>query len=248
MLPNLLDLFPPHRVFVDLFGGSGCVLYAKPRSRYEIYNDLDHHLVNFFRVIRSDRAGELIDLVNQTPWSREEFELAVSQKLDVHTLDPVQWAWNFLVLTVMGHSGNAGIENATPGQMRTTQNDWIGLPARIRLMAERFKKVYVENQDFSKIISRWDSPTTLFYADPPYLGINRYNVGMDRKDHVRLLKQLHQVQGLVVLSGYASPLYDMWLGGWSRSSTPVRTNRATLRTEVVWSNPAATVALPPTLL
>ena len=51
LVPTLLGCFPPHRVFVDLFGGTGCVLYAKPRSRYEIYNDLDHHLVNFFRVL-----------------------------------------------------------------------------------------------------------------------------------------------------------------------------------------------------
>jgi len=90
MLPTLLDLFPPHRIFVDLFGGSGCVLYAKPKSRYEIYNDLDHHLANFFRVIRSDQVGKLIELVHHTPWSREEFELAVSQKSDIRTLDPVQ--------------------------------------------------------------------------------------------------------------------------------------------------------------
>jgi len=148
----------------------------------------------------------------------------------------------------MGHSGNAGIESASPGRISTTHNDWVRLSARVQLTAERFRGVFVENQDFSKVISRWDSARTLFYVDPPYLGINGYNLSFSRKDHVRLLRQLGQVQGFVVLSGYASPLYDMWLEGWSQLSIPARSNRNTMRKETIWINPAATVALPQTLL
>jgi DNA adenine methylase len=46
----LLPLFPPHQVFVDVFGGSGAVLLGKPPSPVDVYNDIDGRLVNLFRV------------------------------------------------------------------------------------------------------------------------------------------------------------------------------------------------------
>ena len=67
---------PPHRIYVEPFGGAASVLMRKPRSYAEVYNDLDGDVVNLFRVLRSDRAPELIELIRLTPYCREEFELS----------------------------------------------------------------------------------------------------------------------------------------------------------------------------
>lgn len=70
---------------------------------------------------------------------------------------------------------------------------------------------------------------------------------MDTADHVALLDALRGgVAGMVVLSGYASDLYDQHLPGWEKHTTTARISggRGTaLREEVVWLNPACSAAL-----
>lgn len=49
--------------------------------------------------------------------------------------------------------------------------------------------------------------------------------------------------GMVVLSGYASALYDDALPGWRRTETRALADGARERTEVLWLNPACAAAL-----
>ena len=54
------------------------------------------------------------------------------------------------------------------------------------------------------------------------------------------------MQGMVVVSGYESEIYDDALRDWERHSTPARISggRGTvMRNEVVWLNPACARAL-----
>ena len=69
----IAGMLPPHRVYVEPFAGSAAVLFAKPRSTHEILNDVDGHIVHFFRVLR-DRREELEEACLLTPYAREEFE------------------------------------------------------------------------------------------------------------------------------------------------------------------------------
>jgi DNA adenine methylase len=50
--PWIISYFPPHRIYVELFGGGGSVLLRKRRSYAELYNDLDGEIVNLFRIAR----------------------------------------------------------------------------------------------------------------------------------------------------------------------------------------------------
>jgi DNA adenine methylase len=50
-----------HQVYCEVFGGSGALLFAKPPSPLEVFNDLNSGVVNFFQVLRHPehaRAGE----------------------------------------------------------------------------------------------------------------------------------------------------------------------------------------------
>ncbi len=48
---------------------------------------------------------------------------------------------------------------------------------------------------------------------------------------------------MVVLSGYAAPLYDKRLKGWERIEIPAYADGARPRTEVVWLNASCAAAL-----
>ena len=65
---------------------------------------------------------------------------------------------------------------------------------------------------------------------------------MNDDDHMKLLKTLLELEGMVMLSGYPSELYDDVLKGWNRVETKARISagRGTdTRTECLWINPAA---------
>lgn len=80
----------------------------------------------------------------------------------------------------------------------------------------------------------------LIYADPPYLmetrGGAQYRHEMTNQDHEELLDALMKHRGAVILSGYASELYDAALAGWHRIERKARTQRAEKRTEILWLN------------
>ena len=75
MTDRLLPLFPPHHCYVEVFGGGASMLFAKPKSKVEVYNDLNSDVVNFFRIFH-DRAGlkQLRRKLFYTPWSRELYK------------------------------------------------------------------------------------------------------------------------------------------------------------------------------
>ena len=61
---------------------------------------------------------------------------------------------------------------------------------------------------------------------------------MDEAGHARLIEELRRLEGCVVLSGYACPLYDERLNDWHRVSTTAHADGARPRTEVLWLNEA----------
>jgi hypothetical protein len=66
---DIIGLFPPHNVYVEVFGGGGSVLLSKTPSTLDVYNDVDDGLVCFFTCLR-DEPERLIALLELTPYSR----------------------------------------------------------------------------------------------------------------------------------------------------------------------------------
>lgn len=87
----------------------------------------------------------------------------------------------------------------------------------------------------------------LIYADPPYLPSTRkrpkvYRHDLTEADHRRLLGVLCALPCKVMLSGYASDLYDERLVSWSRFTFKAKAHDG-LREERVWTNYALPEAL-----
>ncbi|MEA3036836.1 MAG: adenine methylase [Sphingomonadales bacterium] len=66
---------------------------------------------------------------------------------------------------------------------------------------------------------------------------------MDDAAHAELLAFLHTLQGMIVLSGYPSPIYDQALPEWRRVEKEALADGARPRIEILWINPAAADAL-----
>jgi DNA adenine methylase len=80
LAPWVIQHFPPHKTYVEPFGGAAGVLLRKQRSYSEVYNDLDSEVVNFFAVLREQKSRvALIEMLELTPYSRHEFQRAFEQ-------------------------------------------------------------------------------------------------------------------------------------------------------------------------
>jgi DNA adenine methylase len=238
--------FPAHETYIELFGGAASVLLRKPRSIGEVYNDLDGDVVNVFRVLRNrEQAAELARLLTLTPYANEEYRLAY-ESCD----DPIERARRMIFRSFAGHgsdsvtrshAGFRGHRNKESGV--TAAQEWANFPREIVTFTERLQGVCIEQREAIKLIPVFDRTDTLFYADPPYLQSTRssrsvkYRCEMTDNDHVELADVLHQVKGMVIVSGYPSELYDRLYADWRCVQKNHRAQNALKTTECLWLSP-----------
>jgi DNA adenine methylase len=246
--PWIISHFPEHQAYVEVFGGAAGVLLRKARSRIEVYNDLDSQVFNFFRVLRDTTLkSALVEMVDLTPFSREEFALAY-----MSVSDPVESARRFVARTFFGH-GTSSMDPADSNGFRSCDirsgksyaREWAGIPGAIAEAADRFRAVTIENLDYRKLLPKFDDERTLFYVDPPYPMSTRNGGGkgyvheMCDQNHRQLAWLLKSTRARVVISGYACRLYDELYADWRRDEKQTSANGqagAVSRTEVLWMN------------
>jgi len=201
---NMLDdlfPFPEHDIFIDVFGGSGVVLLSKIPSNYEIYNDLNERLYNFWVVIKN-RCEEVKYLCNLKGdiESRKLFEM-----YKLPSEDSLEDAFRFFYVNRHSYSGqNDGFIGR--GDKRPKHKYYLNELERLSDISERLKYVRIENQDFKQLIKRFNEPRVLLYVDPPYFkGGDEYEKGIGGiewtdKDQKDLYNILLDFKGLFVLS------------------------------------------------
>lgn len=118
--------------------------------------------------------------------------------------------------------------------------DWRKIPEKIMEAAERLRGVQIENWPAVEVIRRFNFENVLIYCDPPYVLSTRcrkqYNKEMTDEDHEELLDTLLKHKGPVVISGYASELYDKALKDWYREEKVNYAQNAQQRREIIWFN------------
>ena len=242
--PKIAGLLPSHEHYIEPFAGSLAVLLAKPRSKIETVNDLDEDLMTFWRVLR-EQPEELERHARLTPYSRKELNNA-SQELS--HLDDMERARRVWVRLSQGRrnsmSRNQGWRSAKAAGVGMSRPTYLETFAnRFEAVAERIAGVTLESMDAIEMIQYYGGdPSVCIYADPPYLGSIRstgYEVEMLENDmHVKLADVLNKCEASIVLSGYASSLYEELYKGWHRMEMKAPPNLSSKKSpnEVLWSN------------
>lgn len=244
---RIVAMLPPHGHYVEPYCGSLAVLLAKPRSGMETVNDLDRALVTFWRVLR-ERPADLARHCALTPHSLAEFRDAEDVDAPSDDLETARRIWTRLTQGRAGTLCNTGWRHfVDPADSSFGMPDYLdGYVARMAAAAERLHRVSLECRSALELVEWYGrSPDVLLYIDPPYLRSTRnsgaYRHEMAEADHRALASALGAAKASVVLSGYASELYDAELyPGWHRtdfrSGTGQNAETWGNRTEVLWSN------------
>lgn len=241
----VIEQFPPHITYCEPFCGGASILFQKQPAKVEIINDLNGEVVNFFDMLRN-RPDELIRAIELTPYSREEHRRA--HELD-DISDPLERARRFYVRSRQSYASGEGTYSsgwryqANDKRGTTNVEEWSSVN-HLWAAVSRLKSVQIECDDALKTINRFDGENTLFYVDPPYLHETRgssddYRHELTKAQHVELAETLHQVQGMVILSGYSSELYNELYSDWRCISKDARANDNHPTTEYLWINPSA---------
>ncbi len=170
----LLPLLPKTKHFCEPFGGSAAVVINREPSPIETYNDIDGEVVNFFHMLRAQKNA-LVEAIGLTPFSREEFERAISEQTE--NITDLERARRFYirarqVRTGLGQKASSGrwahCRLTSRAKMAGAVSRWLGAIEDLPGIAQRLLRVQIENDDAINVIRRYDSEETLFYWDPPY--------------------------------------------------------------------------------
>lgn len=214
---KLLCLIPPHHTYVEPFCGSAAMFFAKPPSKVEILNDINHSIITLFSILRDPAKLEsLCKLITFTPYSREEYESAQNYRSED---DDIVRTWKFLVVSNMGFAGKQRYKTGwkTGYQEYRTISVWNRIPERLTIAAKRLKNAQIDNRPGIDVIKRADHKGSFFFIDPPYpyYSFNTpkhcYDFTMTNENHFELVNVLKSVTGAVMITMYKNEIYDKLL-------------------------------------
>lgn len=245
---SIIKHFPPHRVYLEAFGGGASVLLNKEPVEVETYNDLDQRITRLFRVLR-DQGAAFVERARLTPYSQIEFDAAAAyppgaSDLEMALCDFIRWRQSF--------GGKGKTWSYTTGRARGGMagdvNAWWTAIEQLPAIIDRIRRVQIICQSAFDAIPRFDHPEGLIYCDPPYVHSTRdansravYGYEMSDQEHRDLAAMLKTCKAKIVLSGYPSSLYQELYADWRLVSFDIANHAAggrtkTRETECLWMN------------
>ena len=173
------------------------MLLGKEPSKFEVYNDIEGELVNFFRVVKNRPAELLLELDLLPLNSREEFASWLhfhdgGNEPNIHLPDQLEIIDRTtpsslteeaekLKTSLRKRSDYRDVRQAAAYLMRVRNSysssgrSFACQPFSVRTlftqiweMSRRLENVIIEQQSFEVLIPHYDRDDSFFYGDPPY--------------------------------------------------------------------------------
>ena len=218
----------PHNfdTYVEVFGGAGWVLLKSNKVKHAgqiIYNDFNTLLSNAFECFRTST----LDLYRKMcEYEKSNVELYRKFQRELFSEDfkfefgDLEVAAKYLYLQTQIFSGtplssknvyyftDVKSNGKQSSKYETLKKKLIN--PKISCALTRISKV--ENLDCIELIRKYDSPTTLFYVDPPYFNKEfYYTKEFPTSKHFELADTLKTIQGKFALSYYDfDELHEMY--------------------------------------
>ena len=175
---KIIPMIPAdHTTYVEVFGGAMWVLFGKGKKNangidtVEVYNDANADLVNFWRVVKSQKEAFLVACEHLFA-SRELYrEFVVTDRA---IMTEVERAVAFFYLLRLGFGGMIQNDLMIRPDQPPPPLDRREIEGTITRASDRLLKVWIENLDYLELLKRWARSATFFYIDPPYFDTKGY--------------------------------------------------------------------------
>ncbi len=201
LVTTILSTFPQgyeERAYHEPFLGGGAIFFTvKPRKG--TVNDVNLHLINFYRVVR-DNPEKLIAEAGKYFYNKEIY-YRLRDRFNSGGLNSVEDAAILLYLNKTGYNGlyrvnRRGLFNVPFGRYK---NPTIAPEDDIREASETLKRVEIRNEDFAYLLDIVEEGD-LVYLDPPYEPVSRtanFNayspIGFPWTEQVRLSETIREL-------------------------------------------------------
>ena len=206
------------------------MLLGKEPGKFEVYNDIEGELVNFFRVVKNRPAELLLELDLLPLNSREEFTSWLhfhdgGNEPTIHLADQLEIIDRTTPTSLMGEaeklktslrkrSDYRDVRQAAAYLMRVRNSysssgrSFACQPFSVRTlftqiweMSRRLENVIIEQQSFEVLIPHYDRDDSFFYGDPPYYDSEYvYDAEFGWDHHVLLRDTLAKCKGKWLVS------------------------------------------------
>jgi DNA adenine methylase len=163
---KIIARFPEHRGYIEVFSGAAWVMFGKPQdaSRFEVINDLDGELVNFWRVVKH-RPAEFGEAIS---WLLAARELWQEWRPLAGVGDEISRAVQFYAVIKLGFGAQRIATSFGSKNTGRPTTSWDESRADVREVVRRLRSVWIENLPWSRCLERFDDQKNFFYVDPPY--------------------------------------------------------------------------------
>jgi DNA adenine methylase len=184
---------------VEPFGGAMGVFFSLDFSKFRdvkfIYNDINNLNYNLFYLLKNDRR--FIEIIKGINVDKEYYEKAIKE-IFIET-DNITKAINWLITLTCSAPNSIGKESWRGDvEFEVFKLKWRAYEPHLNKISE------ILNVDYKEVIKKYDSESTFFYLDPPYMGREKYyiNHDFDEKSHYELSSILNRIEGRFALSYY----------------------------------------------
>lgn len=242
MTDILISEFPKDfKTYVEGFGGGASILFQKPQTGIEVYNDLGENVYSLFHVLadkeKFSRLKERMDLTFYSAQLREEYKEKLKTKLSVEDR-----AYYFLCVNRMSFNGVGGFSttDVVRRNMSKSTSDFLSMIDKLPQIHNRLSSVIIEHRDIFDLIDKWDRDDVFMYLDPPYVKSTRsssqtYEVEMSDEEHKKLVERVLRCKCKVLISGYDNKIYEPLSEHFVKKSFSSPNSKSTA-TETIWKN------------
>lgn len=214
-VPHILPHLPKGKGWGEVFCGSAVITMSREISPFEIINDRDGEIANFYKMLQQ-HGDEMISRLEYVVHSRGLWEEWKKNPSDEPLLRAIQWY--YVHCYSFGQLGrNFGRDSKpTPNTMSGKIRNKLPLLEKIN---DRLSRVLIEKLDWEEIVNTYDSPEMVWYFDPPYLNVHlsTYKYEMTKEDHIDMCDRIMRMKGFVALSGYDNDVYSKYK--WDKKHT-----------------------------
>lgn len=212
LIKTILQMIPPHKVYVEPFFGGGAVFFAKQPSYLEVINDINDNIVTFYRVCQDERLFlELQARIQSTLFSEALFLRAKTIWNGYWPAGDVERAWT--VWVCCNYSFNSTPYGGWKWDMGTagTHSGVVAAHKRnnfTQQLFERLQYAQVSCRNAINVLHERNSEDTFSYIDPPYIGSDqKHYSGYGDLEFGALLSELqNHYHGKFLLSTFANDL------------------------------------------